>query len=509
MIPVPAPDRLSPVALLHESTLLTYPLTPPFDPTSRHPENPSGGFRGEETNRVYDAVRWTLQRLNLDEPHKGTASWNPFADFVPNGGTVVIKPNLVDLKQGWIALGGERVLDMVTHGSVLRPLVDYAHRAVGSSGKIIIADAPLVHADFEGVVEHAGIRAMVNTLRERGYAVELRDLREAFFARWSGEYRKLEGDPLGNSVIDLKDHSALAPIDTDPPAKYFTLADQSDERSEPQKHHHHGKHEFCVPNTILGCDFLINVPKLKSHVKTGVTLSLKNLMGITHYRGWMPHHRSGAPPTGDEYPLDPGAVLRNRERILKKISRVPGGTGFIRAGAYFRHAASRVLGRKDKAIIHGGWYGNDTLWRTLVDLNRVLFYGRPGGEVAPERRAYLSLVDGIIAGEGNGPVKPTTRPAGVLAASTDPIAVDAVLSWIMGFDPARIRLIQGAASSRSPLWLGHAAFDRMTVVSNTNWRELDLDFAEPLGWQGYLRRGSHLTSWMTQRLKDIGPPDVP
>jgi hypothetical protein len=220
----------------------------------------------------------------------------------------------------------------------------------------------------------------------------------------------------------------------------------------------------------------------------------------------MPHHRSGAPPVGDEYPRDPGLLLRNRERILKQIALLPGGRGFIRAAAYLRHASSRVLGRKDRTVIHGGWYGNDTLWRTLVDLNRVLFYGRPGGRVVTERRSYLSLVDGIVAGEGNGPVKPTTRPAGILASSIDPIAVDSVLTWIMGFDPARIRLIEGAASSREPLWLGHSAFDRMSVASNIDWFELNLGFAEPLGWEEYLRRGSPLKPAMTQRLKDIGPP---
>jgi hypothetical protein len=87
--------------------------------------------------------------------------------------------------------------------------------------------------------------------------------------------------------------------------------------------------------------------------------------------------------------------------------------------------------------------------------------------------------------------------------------VDAVLSWIIGFDPARIRLIEGAASSREPFWLGHSAFDRMSVESNTDWRLLNLHFAEPLGWEDYLRRGSHLTAGMTQRLNDIGRPDVP
>jgi uncharacterized protein (DUF362 family) len=384
--------------------------------------------------------------------------------------------------------------------------MDYAFRAVGREGKIIIGDAPLVHADFDGVVEKTGIRQMIESLQARGVPVTLMDLREEFFARWSGEYRKLPGDPRGNSVIDLKEQSALAPMDTEPPAKYFTLADQTDKRQEPQRHHYRGRHEYCIPNTILDCDLFINVPKLKSHMKTGVTLSLKNLMGITHYRRWMPHHRTGAPPEGDEFPVDPGAVLRHREQILKRIAAIPGGTTLIRGGAYLRHAAARATGRKDQTIIHGGWYGNDTLWRTLVDLNRVLFYGRPGGNIVKDRRAYLSVVDGIIAGEGNGPVKPLTKPAGVLAAGCDPVALDSVLAWIMGFEPARIRLIQGAAASREPYWLGHAEWNNMDVVSNkAAWRDINLDFLEPLGWTNYLKRTVTLGEDMKQRLKEMGP----
>lgn len=507
---VPSPERKSRVGLFHDATLLTYPTTPPFDPADSFPEDPARGHISASPNRVYAAVREALRLAGLDEQHCGTHAWSPFSELVQPGGLVLIKPNLVDLKQGWVAMGGERVLDMVSHGSVLRPLVDYVFKAVGPSGRIIIADAPLVHADFDGVVELAGIRPMVNALQQRGVPIELLDLREEFFARWSGEYTKLAGDPRGNSVLDLKEKSALAPLDTDPPPHYFTLADHSAARNEPQKHHYQGKHEFCIPNSILGCDLFINVPKFKSHLKTGVTLSLKNLMGITHYRRWMPHHRSGCPPIGDEFPVDPGAVLRNREKLLKKIALVPGGKSFIRAGAYFKHGISRALGRKDKTVIHGGWYGNDTLWRTLVDLNRCLLYGRPGGTFSNERRSYFSLVDGIIAGEGNGPVKPTTKPVGVLAGSIDPLALDTVLAHVMGFAPERIRLHQGAAASRAPFWLGHADLQQLAVSSNIqNWRELNLNFVEPLGWEGYLKRDATLTPDMQTRLKSMGSPNLP
>ncbi|MFZ5434695.1 MAG: DUF362 domain-containing protein [Calditrichota bacterium] len=505
MITSPQADQPSKVSFFYDPTLTDYPSVPPFDPSESYPENPSSGHLQSAPNRIYDAVRTTLAQLGLDHEHFDTAQWNPFGELVKPGGSVVIKPNLVDLKQGWIALGGERILDMVAHGSVIRPLVDYAYRAVGASGTIIVGDAPLVHADFEGVVEGAGIRGMMDRLVQRGVPVKLLDFREEFFSRWSGEYSKLPGDPLGNSIIDLGSDSALCPLDTDPPAQYFTLADHSDKRIEPQHHHYRGKHEYCIPNSVLGCDLFINVPKLKSHVKTGITLSLKNLMGITHYRRWMPHHRTGAPPLGDEFPVDPGMILRNRERIIRRIGKLPGGSAFIRAGAYARHLAARAIGHKDQTIIHGGWYGNDTLWRTLVDLNRVLFYGRPGGFIVKEPRAYLSLIDGIIAGEGNGPVKPQTRPAGVIAASCDPVAVDTVLAWIMGFDPKRIRLLQGAAASKSPYRLGCSEWNMLNVISNyQDWKNLNLNFLEPLGWSGYLKRDAQLTPEMVERLKQMG-----
>ncbi len=502
-----SPDNTSRVALFYESGLVHYPKIPPFDPSKRFPENPSDSHFQAQPNPVYDAVRRVLDELGLDAAHRGTESWNPLGDLVSPTGTVILKPNLVDVKQGWIALGGERILDMVTHGSVLRPLVDYAYRAVGSEGRVVICDAPLVHADFEAVVERAGIRRMVDLLAARNIPVTLLDLREEFYARWTAKHEVLPGDPLGNSVFNLGSLSALDPLD-ESPQKYFTLADQTEERREPQHHHFKDRHEYCIPNTILGSDLFINVPKLKTHVKAGVTLSLKNLMGITHYRRWMPHHRSGTPPEGDEFPVDPGTILRHRHRWVQRIARFPGGTAIVRIGAYSRHLAARAVGHRDRTIIDGGWYGNDTLWRTLVDLNRVLFYGRPGGRFVPERRAYLSVVDGIVAGEGNGPVKPTTRPTGLLAASDDAVALDTVLAWVMGYDPTRIRTIQGAAASCEPFWLGLTDLQKIEVISNlADWRALNLNFQEPLGWEGYLKRENTLSREMEERLEQMGPVD--
>jgi uncharacterized protein (DUF362 family) len=38
--------------------------------------------------------------------------------------------------------------------------------------------------------------------------------------------------------------------------------------------------ELYLPNTVLGCDLLVSLPKMKTHHWTGATLSMKNLFGV-------------------------------------------------------------------------------------------------------------------------------------------------------------------------------------------------------------------------------------
>jgi uncharacterized protein (DUF362 family) len=65
--------------------------------------------------------------------------------------------------------------------------------------------------------------------------------------------------------------------------------------------------------------------------------------------------------------------------------------------------------------------------RCLIDLNSVY---KPG----------LSIVDGIIALEGIGPLRPgRPKPLFLLIGGTDPLAVDSTCARIMGIDPSGIR----------------------------------------------------------------------
>jgi hypothetical protein len=109
-----------------------------------------------------------------------------------------------------------------------------------------------------------------------------------------------------------------------------------------------------------------------------------------------------------------------------------------------------IFGDTRDVIRSGNWYGNDTIWRMILDLNKLLFYVNPDGTLRNEtfgsRKPYISVVDGIIAGEKNGPEAPDRKNTGMLIAGTNPVAVDAVCAKLMGFDWRKIPAIQKSFS---------------------------------------------------------------
>ena len=60
---------------------------PPYDPPETFPEK--RGAVGD--NVLYAAVRRAFGALGLDPEGQGTRGWNPLADLVPRGGTVVLQ----------------------------------------------------------------------------------------------------------------------------------------------------------------------------------------------------------------------------------------------------------------------------------------------------------------------------------------------------------------------------------------------------------------------------------
>jgi hypothetical protein len=61
----------------------------------------------------------------------------------------------------------------------------------------------------------------------------------------------------------------------------------------------------------------------------------------------------------------------------------------------------------DDHIREGSWYGNDTLWRSILDLNRIVLYVDIYSKIAdkPQRKIF-TVVDGIISAEGESSLAP-------------------------------------------------------------------------------------------------------
>jgi uncharacterized protein (DUF362 family) len=124
-----------------------------------------------------------------------------------------------------------------------------------------------------------------------------------------------------------------------------------------------------LPRHVCEADFIISIPKMKTHHWAGVTLSLKNLLGT------IPGSRYGWP----------------------------------------------------KNIIHMN--GIDP---TIIGLYQSL-------------PPVISVVDGIIGMEGNGPLYGEPVNHGLLAVGSDPLAVDIICAQLMGLSIDKIPYLSGAA----------------------------------------------------------------
>lgn len=479
---------------IHRGTAV-YPQ-PPFDPTRRYPEYPFPDDRpaaGPE-NHAYEAVREALRLLGLDADRFDAPTWNPLGGVVRPGDTVVLKPNFVRDFRESVADDGECI---ITHGAVIRAVLDYAWIALAGRGRLIVADAPQNDADFDAIRRIAGLDPIREFYRTRaGLEVEVYDLRPERAEKLDGVivgHRPLPGDPAGYVVVDLGDRSAFAEIDH----LCHLLYGSEYDTSELHRHQRPGVHEYLIAGTVLGADCVISLPKLKTHKKVGLTVNLKNLVGINGNKNWLPHHREGTPASGGDQFASDGARQRAERVVLSHFKRVFPILGPLRplVARPVKALGRRIFGDTNVDTIRSGnWYGNDTTWRMTLDLNRILFYADRAGRLhdRPVRR-FFSVVDGIVAGEGNGPLDPTPRAAGVVLAGANPLAVDLACARLMGFDHERLPVLRRAFEPH-PLPL--AAFQPCDVTCRSNDPRFDqpvlrieppaLAFRPHFGWAGHV-----------------------
>jgi uncharacterized protein (DUF362 family) len=103
--------------------------------------------------------------------------------------------------------------------------------------------------------------------------------RECFL--WLGAAQVLIGDgPAMDRDIEAILESVRLREHVGPLARTFVDLNTDDVQRVTFKTHASRLKELYFPKTVLGADFLVSMPKLKTHHWAGVTLSLKNMFGV-------------------------------------------------------------------------------------------------------------------------------------------------------------------------------------------------------------------------------------
>ena len=129
-----------------------------------------------------------------------------------------------------------------------------------------------------------------------------------------------------------------------------------------------GLRSLSLPVSLLRADFIVSLPKLKTHHWAGLTCSMKNFFGAV-----------------------PGAVYGWPKNLLH-IRGIPA---------------------------------------SILDLVATI-------------RPSLSIVDGIVGMEGDGPIMGQAKPVGFIAMGTDLPAVDATCARVIGIDPTKVTYLEAA-----------------------------------------------------------------
>ncbi len=351
--------------------------------------------------------------------------------------------------------------------------------------------------------EQSGLAPIIARLQKVSSGrIAFRDLRKAIFQQKAGSFlsgaQAEHGDPRGYRTVSLGNRSHLEAISDQ--ARRFAVNDYS--AGITSSNHQSGSHNYYVSQSILEADLFINLPKWKSHQKSAITAALKNLVGINGDKAYLPHFRRGAPKWGgDEYRNENRWMYwlqtTLREKLQKKnralYAVLKPGWEVVKKIRGIETRLDRPETVRSFYIAGGAWYGNDTLWRMVYDLNLVIQCADVEGRLqnSPQRH-YFTIVDGLISGEGNGPLQPLPRETDWLICGDDPFAIDAALCHFMGFDPGKVPVIArrhdfaGVDWGRFELNNLEAELDGQptrVMDSTVNFR-----FVPPPGWRNHVER---------------------
>jgi uncharacterized protein (DUF362 family) len=371
---------------------------------------------------------------------------------------VVVKPNWVTHQN----MGGHGLEALLTHSSLIKYIVQFAAVAMQGRGSIIVGDAPLQGCNFHQLITATGIDRVIAMAQKEHPGIDFRieDWRLTVMrddilsvqpsqAQRDNYQRMVTNDYI---LVDLGRNSFLEDI-----AEYSRDFRVSAYKKDLiRQHHQSGRHEYLVTRRVKQADLFINLPKMKTHMKAGLTGALKNVVGINGHKEYLPHYIKGAYQSGGDAYMRKHPLRNLHERLSDWLADNYAEMAGIssKALSYFLDMLrwSSVLCAGESTSL-GSWAGNETIWRTILDLNHILYFS----ENSP--RKTITIVDGIVAGEGQGPLKPRPKSVGILIAGENPAYIDAVIAKFLGYNISRIPTVYNAIYDYRSKFIGQSLRD--------------------------------------------------
>lgn len=422
-----------------------YPEDIYWRPAQAYPEYRYAPQGLSEKNDVYSMIRDMFIGLGLDRENIGTSKWNPLGTYIKEGQTVLVKPNLVrdtnralDTKEGFECL--------ITHPSVIRCLIDYVIIALNGTGKIIVADAPVQGCDFEKLLQKSRLHDLEEFYKAEGIDITVEDLRLVRMESGegvnvtkenAGVYKGVEINLGANSRFYKNEHEGRVRI-----TNY--------DYHEVNNHHSGDTQKYCISQACLEADVILNVCKPKSHRKAGYTGALKNMIGVNAAKEYLPHHTKGSKEKGcgDEY-MSNQFVAAARSTLSEQIdiANKKEKYAFSKMLHFILKVIEKIGHNKDtEKYSEGSWWGNDTIWRTILDVNRVIKYADKSGTICDTpQRTMITVGDMILCGEKEGPLLPSPKKVGGILFAENSVVFDLILTKLMGFDRNKLSAVSKAA----------------------------------------------------------------
>jgi uncharacterized protein (DUF362 family) len=345
---------------------------------------------------------------------------------------------------------------------------------------VMIGDAPIQGCNWEKVISKEFYKTIIKLSVDYSIPIEIKDFRRVTFDP-SKNNPNLERNPIEDyRIFDLGKNSLLEPISTNKMKFRVTSYDPN----RLAESHSLGMHKYCITKELFNADIIISLPKVKTHQKSGITCALKNIVGINGDKDYLPHHRVGGTGFGGDCYPGKNILRRLAEYFMDNANKRQGDKIYW---VWFRLALLIWKLSRPQKVHHmsAGWYGNDTIWRMVMDLNLILIYGKVDGTISSQpQRVLYSLCDGVIGGQGNGPLNPIPLPLGIISFTNSSELNDICMATLMNFDIKKIPLLNFAKNK----------IDKNNVSINLNGKKISLeelkkisiDTLPPPGWEGYL-----------------------